>query len=226
MAELILALDLPNRSEALRFLDRVPELRWVKIGSLLMTAEGPSLVRELVSRGLQVFLDLKWHDIPSTVAGAVAVAGGLGVRLATVHSLGGTEMLRAAAACAGDRMSLVGVTVLTSHAEADYVELTGRPGLALAEEALRLGRLAVDAGLSGVVCSAHEVGPMRAALGPDALIVVPGIRRASDAPGGQSRIAGPLEAVRLGATHLVVGRPILADPDPAAALAEFLIGLG
>jgi len=224
MAELVLALDLPGRSEALRFLDRVPALRWVKVGSLLMTAEGPALVRELVGRGLQVFLDLKWHDIPSTVAGAVEVAAGLGVRLATVHSLGGTEMMRAAAARTGNRLSLVGVTVLTSHDESDYAELTGRPEVPLVEEALRLGRMAVGAGLSGVVCSPREVGPMRAALGPDALIVVPGIRRPADAAGDQSRVAAPHEAARQGATHLVVGRPILTAQNPAAALAEFLSG--
>jgi len=224
MAELILALDLPSRTEALRFLDRVPALRWVKVGSLLMTAEGPALVRELVGRGLRVFLDLKWHDIPSTVASAVEAAAGLGVRLATVHALGGTEMLRAAAARTGDRLSLVGVTVLTSHAESDYAELTGRAAVSLGDEALRLGRLAVESGLSGVVCSAHEIAAMRAGLGADALIVVPGIRRPGDAVGDQSRVAGPREAVRLGATHLVVGRPILAAPDPAAVLREFLTG--
>jgi orotidine-5'-phosphate decarboxylase len=226
MTELILALDLPDRPAALRLLDRIPELRWVKIGSLLMTAEGPALVRELVGRGLQVFLDLKWHDIPSTVAGAVAVAGGLGVRLATVHSLGGSEMLREAAAATSGRLSLVGVTVLTSHDAGEFAGLTGRPAVSLTEEAVRLGRLAVGAGLSGVVCSAHEVAAMRAALGPDALLVVPGIRRVSDAPGDQSRTAEPREAARLGATHLVVGRPILTAPDPAAALAEFLTQLG
>jgi len=225
MAELILALDLPGRDEALRLLDRLPELRWVKVGSLLMTAEGPALVRELIGRGLQVFLDLKWHDIPSTVAGAVSVAAGLGVRLATVHALGGSEMLHAAAERGGERLALVGVTVLTSHTEQGYAELTGRPGVVLSDEALRLGRTAVAAGLDGVVCSPHEVAAMRAALGPEALIVVPGIRRPGDARGDQSRVAGPSEAVRLGATHLVVGRPILQAPDPAAALAGFLADL-
>jgi orotidine-5'-phosphate decarboxylase len=225
MAELILALDLPGRDEALRLLDRLPELRWVKVGSLLMTAEGPALVRELVGRGLQVFLDLKWHDIPSTVAGAVSVAAGLGVRLATVHALGGSEMLRAAAARGGEQLALIGVTVLTSHTEQEYAELTGRPGVVLSDEALRLGRISIDAGLAGVVCSPHEVEAMRASLGPAALIVVPGIRRPGDARGDQSRVAGPSEAVRLGATHLVVGRPILQAPDPAAALAGFLADL-
>src|ERR1044071_30891 len=124
MAELILALDLPTRGEALRLLDRLPALKWVKVGSILMTAEGPSLVRELIGRGLEVFLDLKWHDIPNTVAGAVAVAAQLGVRLATVHTSGGPDMLRAAAAQAGS-VALVGVTVLTSQAATD--QLRGAP---------------------------------------------------------------------------------------------------
>ena len=118
MAELILALDLPDRGSALALLDRLPALRWVKVGSQLMTAEGPPLVRELVSRGLEVFLDLKWHDIPNTVEGAIAAARDLGVRMATVHTLGGPAMLRAAAQASGDQLAIVGVTVLTSHDEA------------------------------------------------------------------------------------------------------------
>ncbi len=120
MAELILALDLPDRSAALRMLDRLPSLRWAKIGSILRTAEGPTLVREISARGVSVFLDLKWHDIPNTVRGAVSVARGLGVRMVTVHLLGGPAMLRAAADAAGDELSVVGVTVLTSHDESEY----------------------------------------------------------------------------------------------------------
>jgi orotidine-5'-phosphate decarboxylase len=236
VAELILALDLPSRSEAMRLLDRLPALRWVKVGSILMTAEGPGLVRELVARGLQVFLDLKWHDIPSTVAGAAAVAGGLGVRMATVHASGGPEMMGAAVAAAGS-VSLVGVTVLTSDLElqttdrTDYTDDSSKKaGIAAAEsvadEVERLARLAMEAGLAGVVCSPLEVKRLRATLGPGTLIVVPGIRRPGDAQADQRRTAGPAEAVRTGATHLVVGRPITQSPDPAAALAEFLTALG
>ena len=220
MAELILALDLPARSDALRLLDRLPALRWVKVGSILMTAEGPALVRELVARGLQVFLDLKWHDIPSTVAGAITVAGGLGVRMATVHAAGGAEMLRAAASATGDRLALVGVTVLTSRPESP-TESTGDTDGGLAAEAERLARLSVGSGLAGVVCSAHEIQRVRSAIGPQALIVVPGIRRSGDDRGDQRRTASPVEAVRLGATHLVVGRPIVQAPDPAGSLAAF-----
>jgi len=217
MAELILALDVPTRSDALRLLDRLPALRWVKLGSVLMTAEGPDLVRELTGRGLAVFLDLKWHDIPSTVAGAVAAAVKLGVRMATVHATGGTEMLRAAAASAAESLSLVGVTVLTSQ------PATGSPEVPqeTAAEVERLARLSQSAGLSGVVCSALEIARVRSAIGPDALIVVPGIRRTADDPGDQHRTASPFEAVRLGATHLVVGRPIVRAPDPSRALEDF-----
>lgn len=225
MAELILALDLPTRAAALGILDRLPGLRWVKVGSILMTAEGPALVRELVDRGFEVFLDLKWHDIPNTVAGAVAVARGLGVRMATVHTLGGPLMLRAAAKAAEAGIALVGVTVLTSHDESDYAAVVGRPSVRLLDEAARLARSAISAGLAGVVCSPLEVERVRSGLGPEPLIVVPGIRRPGDDGGDQSRTASPAEAVRHGATHLVVGRPILEAADPAAALAEFVSAL-
>lgn len=226
MAELILALDLPDRNAALAVVDRLPALRWVKVGSQLMTAEGPALVRELVGRGLHVFLDLKWHDIPNTVQGAVMAARTLGVGMATVHTLGGPAMLRAAAEAAGDELAVVGVTVLTSHDEGDYAAALGRPSIRLLDEVARLARSAVSAGLAGVVCSPLEVDRIRSGLGPDPLIIVPGIRRPADEVGDQRRTATPAEAVRQGATHLVVGRPILAAADPAAALAEYLSTLG
>lgn len=222
MAELILALDLPDRPHALGMLDRLPALRWVKLGSRLMTAEGPSLVREVVSRGLSVFLDLKWHDIPNTVQEAVASARGLGVRMVTVHTLGGATMLRAAAEAAGAELAVVGVTVLTSHDEAEYAATLGRPSVRLLDEAARLARSAISAGLAGVVCSPLEIDRIRSGLGPDPLIIVPGIRRPGDEAGDQVRTATPAEAVRHGATHLVVGRPIILAPDPRAALDEFL----
>ena len=225
MAELILALDLPDRESALPLLDRLPALRWVKVGSQLMTAEGPPLVRELVSRGLEVFLDLKWHDIPNTVEGAVAAARGLGVRMATVHALGGPAMLRAAAGAMGDDLAVLGVTVLTSHDEAEYAATLDRPSVRLLDEAARLARSAIAAGVRGVVCSPIEVERLRAGLGPEPLIVVPGIRRPGDSSGDQRRTATPHEAAAAGATHLVVGRPILLAPHPAAALEEFLSAL-
>ena len=220
MAELILALDLPDRESALRLVGRIPSLRWVKVGSVLMTAEGPALVRELVARGLTVFLDLKWHDIPNTVRGAVSAARGLGVRMVSVHLLGGPAMLRAAAGAGGDEMAVVGVTVLTSHDEAEYAHTTGRPSVRLLDEVARLARLGMAAGLAGVVSSPLEVDRLRTGLGPGPLIVVPGIRRPSDEPGDQSRTATPAEAERQGATHLVIGRPVVQASDPAAAFVE------
>lgn len=219
MPEIVLALDLPA-SEARRLLDRLPALRWVKVGPVLFTREGPGLVRELVGRGLRVFLDLKWHDIPRTVAGAVEAARELGVAMATVHTLGGTAMLEAAARAGGASLGLVGVTVLTSHSPASYGAAVGRTPLGLEDEAVRLARLAIGAGLLGVVCSSLEAGAVRRAVGPDRWIVVPGIRRPGDPAGDQRRTATPAEAARSGATHLVVGRPILEAPDPGAVLEE------
>lgn len=222
MADLILALDLPTRDTSLRLLDRLHGLRWVKLGPILMTAEGPDFVRELLGRGLKVFLDLKWHDIPTTVAGAVGSARGLGVQMLTVHTLGGPTMLRAAAEAAQSELAVVGVTVLTSHDEAEYATAVGRPSVRLLDEAARLARSAVVAGLAGVVCSPLEVDRVRAGLGADPLIVVPGIRLPGAAADDQHRTATPREAVAHGATHLVVGRPIIGAADPAGALDEFL----
>ena len=217
MAEVVLALDLPDATEALRLLDRLPEVSWVKVGSILMTREGAPFVRALVGRGLRVFLDLKWHDIPHTVAGAVTAARELGVSMATVHTLGGRNMMEAAAAAAGD-LALVGVTVLTSHDAATYGRATGRSEVRLADEAMRQAREAAAAGLAGVVCSPLEVATVRSILPADGLVVVPGIRQAGDAAGDQVRVATAGEAARAGATHLVVGRPVLHAPDPASAL--------
>lgn len=225
MAEVILALDVPSADAGRRLLDRLPRLRWVKVGSVLMTREGASLVSELRERGLQVFLDLKWHDIPNTVAGAVEAAAALGVAMATVHTLGGEAMLRAAQAKAGS-VGLVGVTVLTSHDASGYAAATGRGGVILEAEAGRLAGVAAEAGLRGVVCSPHEIGVVRPALPEGAWIVVPGVRRTADAVGDQARVATPKEAVERGATHLVVGRPVLEAADPARALDEFLAEAG
>ncbi|HEU4953031.1 MAG TPA: orotidine-5'-phosphate decarboxylase [Gemmatimonadales bacterium] len=220
MAEIIVALDLPAGAEALALLDRLPEARWVKVGSILMTREGPPLVRALVGRGLRVFLDLKWHDIPNTVADAVAAARDSGVSLATVHTLGGEAMMAAAARAADGALALVGVTVLTSHSAAGYAEAVGRPSVELGAEVARLTRSAAQAGLQGVVCSPHEVALVRTILPEGALVVVPGIRRAGEATGDQVRVAGARDAAQAGATHLVVGRPVLQAADPAAALRE------
>ena len=221
MAEIIVALDLPGRDEALRWLDRAAGLRWAKVGSVLFTREGPRFVRELIDRGLQVFLDLKWHDIPNTVAGAVEGARELGVAMATVHTLGGLDMMRAAAVAAEGKVGVVGVTVLTSHSAEGYAAATGRTTVDPEEEVRRLAKGAAGAGLRGIVCSPHEVAAVRSLLPAGAWVVVPGIRRPGDAAGDQARVAGPGEAVRAGATHLVIGRPLLQAADPAAAVREF-----
>jgi orotidine-5'-phosphate decarboxylase len=222
MADLVLALDVPRAADALRLLDQLPELQWVKVGPILMTREGPGLLRTLSQRGLRIFLDLKWHDIPHTVAGAVAAAREVGVAMATVHTLGGRAMLEAAAIAAGDNLALVGVTVLTSHDRASYAGAIGRNKVDLDEEVERLGRVAAETGLRGVVCSPHEVLLLRKRLGPELYIVVPGIRRRSDPTGDQVRVSSAEDAVRNGATHLVVGRPLLQAQDPAGAFEEFM----
>ncbi len=237
MAEVVLALDLASGPDALLLVDRLPGLGWAKVGPMLFLSDGPALVRELTSRGVKVFLDLKWHDIPSAVAGAVRAPTEQGVALATVHALGGRVMLEAAAAAAGGAMRLVAVSVLTSHTAEDYWGALGRrDGSDVADEVVRLARMAIDAGIDGVVTSPLEVAAVRQALGPDRWIVVPGIRpavgtrhaslpdaghasfvpvHASSVPANdQSRTATPEEAVVAGATHLVVGRPITRAKNP------------
>jgi orotidine-5'-phosphate decarboxylase len=222
VAELILALDLPRGADALALLDRLPDLRWVKVGSILMTREGPEFVRKLTDRGLQVFLDLKWHDIPNTVAGAVTAARDLGVSMATVHTVGGKAMLEAAAVAGGSELRLIGVTVLTSHDAGGYGQAVGRSKVNVSQEVERLALLGARAGLRGFVCSPHEVSLLRRRLGPEPLIVVPGIRRQSDGPGDQVRVATAKDAVSNGATHLVVGRPVLQATDPVLVLEELM----
>jgi len=217
MPEVVVALDFTRAAEALHLVERLPEARWVKIGSILMTREGPALVETLLARGLQVFLDLKWHDIPNTVADAVAAARDLGVGMATVHTLGGAGMLEAAVASAGGQLALVGVTVLTSHDAGSYARAVGRDQVNLECEVERLAAVGMRAGLAGVACSPHEISCVRRILGPSARIVVPGIRRKSDRSEDQVRVASAAEAASAGATHLVVGRPILQASDPAAA---------
>src|SRR5262245_28275915 len=208
MAELIVALDLPSGREAAALAGRLPGLKWVKIGPVLFGREGPSLVREFTARGLRVFLDLKWHDIPNIVASAVTAARELGVSMTTVHALGGRTMLAAAAQAAGGDLAVVGVTVLTSHDAAELENVLGRGVPEVGFEAERLARTTLQAGLRGVVASGQELGLLCEALGPEPWIVVPGIRGPGEPVGDQMRTIDPAEAVRRGATHLVVGRPI------------------
>jgi len=217
VAELIVAFDVPGGREALALAGRLPGLRWAKIGPVLFGREGPGLIKEFTARGIRVFLDLKWHDIPNIVASAVQAARELGVSMTTVHCLGGRTMLAEAARAAGPELAVVGVTVLTSHDAAELEGVLGRGVPDVGFEAERLARTALQAGLRGVVASGQEVGLLREALGPDPWIVVPGIRAAGEAAGDQVRTIDPREAVGRGATHLVVGRPITGAADPVAA---------
>ena len=214
MAELIVALDLGSVDDALRVVDQLPGLTWAKIGPMLFVEDGPRIIGVLKRRGLKVFLDLKWHDIPNSVAGAVRAASGQGVDLATVHALGGSEMLTAARDASGD-MRLAAVSVLTSHAPESYWRTVGNPGdRELGSEVVRLARLAVDAGIQGLVCAASEVADVKTTAGPDCWIIVPGIRPGAAPADDQRRTADPLTAVKAGATHLVIGRPITRAKCP------------
>jgi orotidine-5'-phosphate decarboxylase len=224
MVELIVAFDVPSGRAALELADRLPGLRWAKIGPVLYVREGPALMREFIARGIRVFLDLKWHDIPSVVAGAVDAARVEGAAMATVHALAGPAVLGAAAQAAGD-LSLLGVTVLTSHDAGEFERVVGRGVPDLALEAERLARLAVAAGCRGVVASGHELALLRAALGPAPWIVVPGIRAPEDAPGDQARTVTAADAARWGATHVVVGRPITRARDPVAVYQRLVASL-
>ncbi len=220
MAELIIALDHPDAPSAVALLDQLPEGAAVKVGSVLATAAGAGFLRGLVSGGHPVFLDLKWHDIPNTVRGAVTAARDLGVEMATVHALGGPAMVEAAVEAAGDAIRVVAVTVLTSHDAEGFGAVTGRSITDLGAEVTRLASMAMAAGAAGVVCSPHEVALVRPIVG-EGRVVVPGIRRSGEARGDQVRVATPATAVQAGATHLVVGRPITASDDPAATYRMF-----
>src|SRR5207248_8356328 len=208
---------MPSGRDALLLAARLPGLKWAKLGPVLFVREGPTLIKEFRQRGIQVFLDFKWHDIPNIVATAVTAARELGVSMATVHCLGGRTMLGAAARAAGEDLALVGVTVLTSHDAAELESVLGRGVPDVGFEAERLARAAMQAGLRGVVASGQELGLLREALGPEPWIVVPGVRAPGDPAGDQVRTIEPAEAVRRGATHLVAGRPITAARDPVAA---------
>ncbi len=219
---LIVALDVPAADDALRLVDRLAgRVGLFKIGSQLFTAAGPEIVRALVARNQKVFLDLKYHDIPNTVAAAVKSAFRLGISLLTLHGLGGRAMLEAAAAARpAVGLRLLAVTVLTSHDEASLSEV-GLSG-PLFDSVRRLARLAKDAGIDGVVASPHEVGLIREACGEAFLIVTPGIRRAGAQAGDQARTATPAAALSAGANYLVVGRPITEAADPARAAAAIV----
>ncbi len=226
---LIIALDVPGRDDALRLVDSLGgAVGMFKIGSQLFTAEGPQLVREIVSAGERVFLDLKFHDIPNTVAGAVESAARLGVSILNVHTLGGSEMMRAASHAVGDRgllwitrPAVLGVTVLTSMDKADLADV----GITseLSSEVVRLATLARDSGLDGIVASPHEIRLIRECITAERFIILTaGIRPEWAEKGDQKRIATPASAIRDGADFIVIGRAVTDSPDPRAAVARIL----
>jgi orotidine-5'-phosphate decarboxylase len=216
------AVDVPTAAEACALVDRLAgQVGMFKVGSQLFTAAGPDVVREIVARGEKVFLDLKYHDIPNTVAGAVGSASKLGVSLLTLHGLGGRAMMEAASgALPAMGMKLLAITVLTSHDDVGLQEVGVL--VALPDEVRRLARLAKESGIDGVVASPHEVAAIREACGPSFLIVTPGIRPAGARAGDQTRLATPSKALAAGADYLVVGRPITEAADPAAAAAAIV----
>jgi orotidine-5'-phosphate decarboxylase len=225
--QLLVALDVDTAAAALALADSLRGIAGgFKIGNRLFTSHGPSFVSELVSRGDRVFLDLKYHDIPNTVAGAVAAAARLGVWMVNVHASGGLDMMRAAREAAvteATRLSrpaplVIGVTMLTSLSQ-DSMAQIGMAG-ALPAQVERLAALAQSAGLDGVVASPQEIGLIRARCGPAFSIVTPGIRGASDSKGDQARTLTAAEALSAGASYLVVGRPIIAAKDPRRAAEE------
>lgn len=239
MAEVVIALDTPSTDEAWRLVERLGgRAAFYKVGLELYGRGGPELARALVGAGKRVFLDLKLHDIPNTVAGAVRAAADLGVSLLTVHASGGARMMRAAvdaaregaagpsgdAASAPDdeRLRLLAVTVLTSLSAPELGQAWGREPPDVAREVLRLARDAAEAGVDGVVASPLEAAAVRAEVPGDFLIVTPGIRPAGADAHDQRRIATPADAVRAGATHLVLGRAVTRAPDPRAALEAVL----
>ena len=219
-SRIIVALDFPEAESALALTRHLsPELCKLKIGKELFTAEGPRFVETLVQRGFDVFLDLKFHDIPNTVARACSVAARLGVWMVNVHALGGAAMVQAAREALGesdDRPLLIAVTVLTSMNDGDLRDIGIEGGTA--QTVLRLAGLAHASGTDGVVCSAHEAAALRERFGDSFLRVTPGIRLASNVADDQKRVMTPSRAIQGGASYLVVGRPVTRADDPEGVL--------
>lgn len=214
---LIVALDFPTQTKALALVSVLAgSVSTYKIGLQLYTAAGPAIVQAVAATGARIFLDLKLHDIPNTVAKAVTAAGELGVQMLTVHLSGGSAMLKAAIEAKPPHLSLLGVTVLTSATQ----ETLNETGLAseLRDQVIRLAELGKSSGVDGLITSPHEVGVLRARLGPEITLVTPGVRPAWAAADDQKRFTTPSEALKGGADYLVIGRPITAAPDPQAAL--------
>lgn len=232
--EVITALDVESRDEAAALVAGLAGLiDFFKVGSRLFTAEGPSMVRELQEAGARIFLDLKFHDIPATVAGSVRAATALGVRMMTLHVSGGLDMMKAAANEAGEtaerlgieRPLIVGVTVLTSLSREDLSAVNFSNGQ-VSEIVLRLAERACDAALDGIVASVEETRLVKERLGREFIVITPGIRPSGAEMGDQKRVATPRKAAEAGSDYLVVGRPIINAPSPAEAAKAILRELG
>ncbi len=225
---LIVALDFPSVDQALAMADRLDPARCrVKVGKELFSRGGPEVIGALRAHGFEIFLDLKFHDIPNTVAAACRAAADLGVWMINVHALGGRKMMAAARGALADYQNvplLIAVTVLTSLDTEDLAEV----GISSTPEqmVMRLARLAYEAGMDGVVCSARELAPLRAALPADFLTVTPGIRPQGAAVADQKRVMSPGDAIQAGASYLVVGRPVTAAKQPLQALAAIEAEIG
>jgi orotidine-5'-phosphate decarboxylase len=219
--KIIVALDVPTKDAALELVQKLkPEISFYKIGLQLYTTAGPTIVREVLATGANVFLDLKLHDIPNTVARAVESAGHLGVDMLTIHLSGGLEMVRAAASARKGDMLILGVTVLTSANEETLREV----GISdkIDSQVLRLARLGRAAGVQGLVASPHEIKKLRAEFGDKIKIVTPGVRPSWAEAGDQKRFMTPREAIDAGADYLVIGRPITAHANPREAVSKIL----
>jgi len=219
--KIIVALDVATKEKALDLVEELhDQISFFKIGLQLCTAEGPAVVREVLKKDVKVFLDLKLHDIPNTVARAVESAARLGAQMLTIHLSGGREMIRAAAEARKNNLSILGVTVLTSATEETLQEI----GISdkIGNQVLRLAKLGVEAGIDGLVGSPHEIKMLRAQFGAKIKLVVPGIRPSWSETGDQRRVMTPRKALDAGANYLVIGRPIIADPNPRQALTKIL----
>jgi len=216
----IVALDFPDAERAMTLVQTLDErCRFYKVGSELFTASGADIVQWLRDTGCDVFLDLKFHDIPNTVAGAMRNVAAMGVRLATVHASGGMKMMKAAVDAAGSSCGVLAVTVLTSLDDAQLGEAWGKDRVDVENEVLRLAELARSAGCHGIVCSGQEAQAVYSRHGSGLKLLVPGIRLAGDSPGDQSRIVTPEAAAAAGASYIVMGRSVTGAKDPRGAMA-------
>ena len=222
----IVALDFPDAERAMTLVQQLDEkCRFYKVGSELFTASGADIIQWLRDTGCDVFLDLKFHDIPNTVAGAMRNVSKMGVRLATVHASGGSKMMDAAVEAAGETCGVLAVTILTSLDDAQLGEAWGRERVDVENEVLRLAELARSSGVHGIVCSGQEAQAVYSRHGSALKLLIPGIRLPGDPAGDQARVVTPQQAALAGATYLVLGRAVTASRDPRAAMSAVTASL-